>query len=49
MDVAFNGKIANEVLKAAADYAKTEDHQRYALMMARQDKVPNVQENHGTI
>jgi len=44
MDVAFNGQIANEVLKAAAGYAKTEDHQRYALMMARQDKVPNVQE-----
>ncbi|WP_286947582.1 hypothetical protein [Acetobacterium sp. UBA5834] len=44
MDVAFNGQIANEVLKAAAGYAKNADHERYALMMAKQGSVPHANE-----
>ena len=45
VDVAFNGTIANEVLKAAAGFEKQSQLNQYKEMIAYKKTVPNVQDN----
>lgn len=45
VDVAFNGTIANEVLKAAAGFEKQSQLNKYKEMVAYKEKVPEVKDS----
>lgn len=48
VDVAFNGTIANEVLKAAASFEKQDQLNQYKMRIARKSQVSNMMEAFNT-
>ncbi|MDO4925914.1 MAG: hypothetical protein Q3980_09640 [Turicibacter sp.] len=48
VDVAFNGTIANEVLKAAASFEKQDQLNQYKLRVAKKPQISNVKDEFNT-